>query len=238
VLRKAGFRVRPFELEVDDDDAFQSVLAYGGAVAYVYLADRSTCPAETTPCDWKRPPRYEQDVLVAAEAFYQANAKGEYAPKLRGTLDLILTRRPRPFAEADLPFEVYVGQGKLEPLSEHLRKHRRRNYVELESRLEELAVGRYGERAGDILLLARNGDVARPEERYYFAGLYHSWHGSPSRSDSEIPLILAHPKRTTAELAAVCRATLGTGRQQNVTRLLLELLAPQGHAVPKVHAER
>lgn len=228
VLRSAGFRLRPFELHVEDDAPFQSVLAYGGAMAYVYLADRSTCVAETAVCDWTRPPRFEEDVLVAAEAFHRANETGHAAPKLRGTIDLILTRRPRPFAEDDLPFEVYLGQGKLEPLGRYLQAHPRPTYVAFEPRLRDLAAGRYGERAGDILLLAHSGDVDTAQERYYFAGLYHSWHGSPSRRDSEVPLIVAHPGRTTAELRAQTTRAVPRGRQQELTPLLLELLAPDG----------
>jgi hypothetical protein len=227
VLREAGFRVRPFDLEVDAQDPFQSVLAYGGAVAYVYLADRSTCSGAHAPCDWTRPPRFEEDVLVAAEAFFRANALGKPSPKLRGVLDLILTRRPRPFAEDDLPFEVYVGHGKLEPLSSYLARHPHPTYIAFEARLKDLAVGRYGERAGDILLLAHSGDVERAEDRYYFASLYHSWHGSPSRRDSELPFIVAHPRHTSIELAEVTQRLLGTARQQDVTRFLLDLIAPK-----------
>lgn len=227
VLAQAGFRVRPFELEVDAEHPFQSVLAYGGAMAYVYLADRSTCADASAPCDWARPPRFEEDVLVAAEAFFQANATGKYAEKMRGTLDMILTRQPRFHEEDDLPFQVYVGQGRLEPLESVLARSPRPTYVKFDERLRDLAVGRYGERAGDILLLANNGNVSEPEQRYYFAGLYHSWHGSPSRKDSEIPFILAHPRRSSAELATWTRATMGRARQQDVTPLLLELLAPR-----------
>lgn len=234
VLIKAGFRVRPFDLEVDADEPFQSVIAYGGAVAYVYLADRSSCSGESDACDWKRPPRFEEDVLVAAEAFHRANTTGSPVPKLEGTLDLILTRRPRPFLEEDLPFEVYLGAGQLEPVSSYLERHPRPTYIAFESRLRDLAMGRFGERAGDILLLAHNGDVDRPEERYYFASLYHSWHGSPSKRDSEVPLILAHAGKTSAELAALTTSVPETTkrdrtqllRQQDVTPLLLELLSP------------
>lgn len=227
VLERAGFRVPPFELEVGANHPFQSVLAYGGAMAYVYLANRATCPETSAPCDWKQPPRFEEDVLVAAEAFFQANATGEYASKLRGALDMILTRKPRPYPEHDLPFEVYLGQGKLEPLASYLARHPRPTYVEFDARLRDLAVGRYGERAGDILLLATNGNVDQPAERYYFASLYHSWHGSPSRKDSEIPFILAHPRRSSADLAAWTRSAMGKPRQQDITPLLLELLAPR-----------
>lgn len=227
VLTQAGFRVRPFDLEVDAEHPFQSVLAYGGAMAYVYLADRSTCVETKAPCDWTKPPRFEEDVLVAAEAFFQANTTGKYAKKMRGSLDMILTRKPRLHQEEDWPFEVYVGQGRLEPLASYLEQHPHPTYVEFDARLRDLAVGRYGERAGDILLLANNGNVDEPRERYYFAGLYHSWHGSPSRKDSEVPFIVAHPTRSSADLATWTRTALGKARQQDVTPLLLELLAPR-----------
>lgn len=61
---------------------------------------------------------------------------------------------------------------------------------------------------------------------WHFAGLYHSWHGSPSRKDSELPFILAHPRRSRTELAERTRTSMGNARQQDVTPLLLELLAP------------
>jgi hypothetical protein len=231
VLRAAGFRLRPFELKVTEPADFQSVLAYGGAMAYVYLADRSSCMAPGTPCDWNKPPRFQEDVLHVAEAFHQANATGKGAPGLRGTLDFILTRRPRPFAEDDLPFDVYLGDGKLAALGDYLASHPRETYVAFESRLKDLAVGRYGERAGDLLLLAHSGDVERAEDRYYFAALYHSWHGSPSRRDSEVPFILAHPGQSSAELGArTLRAFGDQPRQQDIAKLLLELITPSHRA--------
>jgi len=72
-----------------------------------------------------------------------------------------------------------------------------------------LAVGPLGERAGDILLLAHNGDRDRPEDRYYFAEPYRSWHGSPSKLDSEIPLIVAHPARSDRAIGRLVRSALG-----------------------------
>jgi hypothetical protein len=224
VLKKAGYRVRPFKRDVKDSDPFQSVLAYQGAVAYVYLADRSSCADGATPCDWTRPPRYEEDVLPAADAFYRNNLDGSLAPGMKATLDLVLTRKAVPVSENDLPYEVYVGNRKTEPLGEYLRAHPHPTYVALESRLRDLAVGPHGERAGDVLLLAHNGDRDRPEERYYFAAPYHSWHGSPSLQDSSIPVIVAYPKKSTAELKEVVRSYLGReARAQDVGVLLLGL---------------
>jgi hypothetical protein len=127
-------------------------------------------------------------------------------------------------SEDDLPFEVYVGNGKTKALDAYLRAHPRPTYVACASRLRDLAVGPHGERAGDVLLLAHNGDRARTQDRYYFASPYHSWHGSPSKEDSCIPLIVAHPKRTTAELDATVRSFLGaSARAQDIGKLLVGL---------------
>ena len=225
LLRKAGFRVRPFKLHVSPkEDDFQAVLAYQGAMAYVYVADRSTCANEKQVCDWSRPPRYAEDVLAAAAAFHENNEDGYLVPEMRGTLDMVLTRRPQPYAENDLPFEVYVGEGKTVPVEKYLADHPHPTYVDVAARLRDLGEGPHGERAGDIILLAHNGDRDVPAERYYFAEPYHSWHGSPSRQDSELPLIVSQPASSTEVLGGLVRRALGDHpHQQRVTDLLLEL---------------
>jgi hypothetical protein len=223
LMTKAGYRVRPFKEKVDADTSFDAVLCEGGAVAFIYLADRSTCRDGST-CDWKRPPRYEADVLPLAEAFYKNNRDGGLAPRLKGTLDLILTRRPKPYAETDLPFEVYVGDGQTMPLGQYLQEHPHPTYIETEARLRDLAVGFRGERAGDIMLIAHNGDRDIPDERYYFASPYRSWHGSPSKQDSEIPLIVANPSFSSEQIRQRVTRVLGaTPRQQKVADVLLDL---------------
>ncbi|HEY2366700.1 MAG TPA: alkaline phosphatase family protein, partial [Polyangiaceae bacterium] len=214
-LTKAGFRVRPFKLDVAKDDDFSAVVAYGGALAYVYVADRSTCAHEKIPCDWMKPPRFEEDVIPAADAFFKAGGE---------TLDMVLTRRPRPYAEEDLPFEVYVGDGKLVPVETWLAQHPHPTYVDLAARLRDLAVGPFGERAGDVLLVAHDGDRDTPADRYYFAAPYHSWHGSPSHRDSDIPLVVANARRPRADVAAIARAALGEHPSQaKITDLMLAI---------------
>jgi hypothetical protein len=208
VLHALGWKTRPFRTSVDAHDPFDAVLAYGGAMAFVYLADRSRCTGERA-CAWDAPPRYREDVLAVADAFYRNNETGELAAGMRGALDMILVRKPKPVAEIDLPFEVYVGDGKTLPLDTYLEQHPHPTYVDVARRLEELAVGRHGERAGDLLLLAHNGDRERPEDRYYFAKPFRSWHGSPSRQDSEVPLIVANPKRTAEAIHTWVGAVLG-----------------------------
>ncbi|HEX8830405.1 MAG TPA: alkaline phosphatase family protein, partial [Longimicrobium sp.] len=81
VLRRAGFRVRPFTVEVKDEErGYQAVVAYQGAMAYVYLADRSACPRPADRCDWRRPPRMLEDVLPVVRAYDAANRTGAGVP--------------------------------------------------------------------------------------------------------------------------------------------------------------
>jgi hypothetical protein len=227
VLRRAGFRLRPFELEPDARD-YQSALAYQGAFAYVYLADRSTCPRPGDVCDWARPPRLEEDVIPAARAFHAAARTGAGVPELRGAVDLVFARPPRAVGEDALPFQVWDGE-RLVPVGEYLAAHPRPELLELERRLEGLAAGPYGHRAGDVLLLARSGLEVPIDQRFYFAAEYTSWHGSPTRQDSEIPLLVAHPGRSGAQVRERVRRAVGERPDQlSVASLLLELLGTAG----------
>jgi hypothetical protein len=210
VVRATGFRLRAFELE--DDDPFDTVLAYGGALAYVYVADRSTC---ATTCDWKKPARFEEDVVPLAEGFHAANARGAHAPSMRGSLDLVLVR------STGGELLEYVGNGRTRPLQPHA------SYLALRERLRDLTVGDRGDHAGDIVLIARNGAEPDIANRYYFSKRYYSWHGSPSPADSEIPFILAHPKHSTAELSGLVRRVAGdTTEATDITSVIVRLLAP------------
>ena len=218
ILQAAGFRVRPFGWKVEEDD-FQSVIAFGGAVAYVYLADRSTCPAAGKSCDFRRPPRYREDVLAAAEAFLRASHDGHPVAAMRGTLDLVLVR-----ADSEGPFEVYLGGGEVEEVGRYLAKTPRPGYLSVARRLRDLAVGPEGDRAGDILLITRSGAESNIRDRYYFSHTYRSWHGSPSRQDSEIPFILARRGKSRRELASIAdRALEGAPSIDRVGRLLVDL---------------
>ena len=67
-----GFRLRKFVLHpAESEQDYQGVVAYQGTMAYIYLADRSTCPAKGNRCDWQRPPRLEADVMPVIRAFYK-----------------------------------------------------------------------------------------------------------------------------------------------------------------------
>lgn len=221
LLRRAGFRVRPFELEpADDERDYQATVAYQGALAYVYLADRSTCPRPGQRCAWAQPPRLNEDVLPVVRALDRANRLGEGVPALRGTLDLILVRAP----QAGVPLAVWDGEA-LVPLSRYLQANPRPELLALEERLRGLTEGPYGHHAGDVLLLARSGMHRPIQERFYFSGRYHSWHGSPTAQDSRIPLLLAHTGRSgTALRDEVHRAVGESPSQLQITPLILRLL--------------
>ena len=180
-------------------------------MAYVYVADRSRCPRQLDVCPWQQPPRYDEDVLAVAEAYFRASRDGALVPAMKGTLDMVLVRRPRPVEDVDLPFEVYVGDGATEPIATTSRLIRiRPTWRSRSGCAGDLAVGHHGERAGDVLLVAHDGDVANPRLRYYFSKAYRSWHGSPSRTDSDVPLIVAnrgHRARTSARRCAASSAS-------------------------------
>jgi len=104
-------------------------------MAYVYLADRSTCPKPGQRCDWSRPPRWEEDVLPVARAFYRASQTGEGAADMKGALDLIFARAGRHVSEDAPPFQVFDGV-RLVPPREYLAAHPRPDLLNLAERMD------------------------------------------------------------------------------------------------------
>jgi hypothetical protein len=225
VLRAAGFRTRKFRLEpAPDEQDYQVVFAYQGAMAYVYLADRSTCAAAGQKCDWSKPPRFGAEVMSAVRAFDSVNRTGTPIPRLKGTLDLIFARQPSPFGQKQRPFEIFDGK-RLVPIYAYLAAHPRPDLLKLNERMRWLGVGPYGNRAGDIVLLTRSGLTIPIEQRYYFSGPYHSWHGSPSEQDSHIPLVLACQSKDGKDLHDLVRRVVGSQPSQlDVTPLVRAIL--------------
>jgi hypothetical protein len=214
VVKAAGFRPRKFVLTPGADaQDYQAAFAYQGAIAYVYLADRSTCRQPGTTCDWKRPPRFKEDVLPAARAFYESNKTGKATPLMKGTLDLIFARRPTPAGKDTKEYEIFDGR-RLVPIWEYLIRHPRPDLLQLDRRMLWLSAGPYGNRTGDILLLSHSG-LDRPiGDRYYFSVPYHSWHGSASPQDSHIPLIVARKDYSGADLKKVVDKIAGAQPSQ------------------------
>lgn len=206
VVAKARFRVRKASLLLDDTDKdYQAVLAYQGFMAYVYLADRSTCLHDGQRCDWKKPPRFEEDVMPVLRAFYHSNRVGRPIGKLKGTIDLIFARQPTTAGENALPYDIFDGH-ELVSIHDYLIDHPRPDLPDLEERMRLLSEGPYGNRAGDILLLARACMNIPIQQRYYFAAMTHySWHGSACDQDSHIPFILAQQGGSGEQMRSLLR---------------------------------
>jgi len=229
LLEHVGFRVRPPKLELADEEGdYQAVLAYQGAMAYVHLADRSTCPDAGMPCDWRLPPRLEEDVMPVARAFFEASRTGAGVPQLHGALDLVFAREPRGYQEDARPFQVFDGDS-LVPLPTYLERNPRPDLIRLEERMNWLSAGPYGHRSGDVLLLAMSGQERPIEQRYYFSNEYRSWHGSPSAQDSYVPLLIAHLGQSGRELRSRLRLDAGAELSQlDVVPLLCRLMESEG----------
>ena len=215
LLAKSGFRVRKALLSLGNlDRDYQAVLAYQGFMAYVYLADRSTCLEEHQACDWKKPPRFQEDVLPIVKAFYEANRTGDRVPQLKGTIDLIFSREPVAGTQNAKPFQIFDGQ-QLVSIGAYLKQHPRPDLIDLERRMQWLGAGPLGNRAGDIVLLARACMNIPIENRYYFAGVTHyTWHGSACEQDSRIPFILAQAGGSGAAMQNLMRKVGGDSPSQ------------------------
>lgn len=238
VVTQAGFRIRKFKLNLSDSEQdYQAVFAYQGAIAYIYLADRSTCPKPGDKCNWNQPPRLKQDVMALASAIWKDNHEGVPTMKLKGTIDLIFARRPVPAGRNSLPFEIFDGK-RLVPISKYLAEHPRPDLVALDKRMKWLGVGPYGNRAGDILLLADSGMDLPIDKRFYFSGPYNSWHGSASEQDGHIPLIVARKDYPGSKLKALVDKVAGKEPSQlDLVPIVRALLVSERPSTPAVPAE-
>ncbi len=238
VVKSVGFRPRKFVLTPGPNEQdYQVAFAYQGAISYVYLADRSTCPNPGQTCDWRRPPRFEKDVMPVVRAIYKENLTGDITPRMKDALDLIFARRPVKPGSNTLPYEIFDGK-RLVAIPDYLDRHPRPDLIDLDRRMRWLSAGPYGNRAGDILLLTRSG-LNRPiERRFYFSGPYNSWHGSASAQDSHIPLIVASPSHPGSELKALVERIAGDKPSQlDLVPIVRALLAtPATHPTLPVNS--
>ena len=233
VLKAAGFRPRKFVLNpAKDEQDYQAAFAYQGAIAYLYLADRSTCPNPGMTCDWKRPPRWRQDVRPVARAFYTSNKTGKPVPQMKDTLDLIFARVPTPAGQPTMEYQIFDGH-RLVPIQEYLTAHPRPDLIQLDRRMQWLSAGPYGNRSGDILLLSKSGLNIPIQKRYYFSGPYHSWHGSASWQDSHVPLIVARQDYSSAKLKQIVDQAAGAQPSHlSLVPIVLALLATEPTQAP------
>ena len=224
-VAKAGFRVRKASLVLGGmDKDFQAALAYQGSMAYIYLADRTTCPKDDDKCDWNKPPRFEEDVIPVLKSLYRSNRYGRPVAALKGKLDLIFSRQPMPSGTNSLPFEVFDGED-LVPIDDYLSEHPRPDLPKLAERMRWLSAGRYGNRAGDILLLPKACMNVPIENRYYFACMTHySWHGSACEQDGHIPFILAQANGSGQKMRSIMNKFGGASpSEREMTPLVISI---------------
>ena len=224
-VAQAGFRVRKASLVVGDADKdFQAVLAYQGSMANIYLADRTTCAKDGDKCNWKKSPRFEEDVIPVLKSLYRSNRRGRPIAGLKGKLDLIFSRQPTRAGTNALPFEIFDGK-ELVPIDDYLSEHPRPDLPELSERMRWLGAGPYGNRAGDIVLLPKACMNVPIENRYYFAGMTHySWHGSACEQDGHIPFILAQAKGSGEKMRTIMNKFGGaTPSEREMTPLVVSI---------------
>ncbi len=237
-VHKAGFRVRQARLILPNSDTdYQAVIAYQGFMAYIYLADRSTCPNEDDRCNWKQPARFEEDVIPVLKTLYRSNTRGRPVAKLKGSIDLIFARTGVPGGQNALPYMVFDGED-LVPIHEYLQAHPRPDLIDLEQRMNWLSAGPYGNRAGDILLLPRACMNIPIEKRYYFAGMTnYTWHGSACEQDGHIPFILAKTTASGTDLRSIMSDFGGDSPSERELTPLVRALFPRRLSTETAAAE-
>jgi hypothetical protein len=225
LLRKQGFRPRPFTLEpTAAQQDYQAVVAYQGVMAYIYLADRSLCQEKGKQCLWQRPPRFKEDVMPVVRALYRSGQFGVPIPQLKGKLDLIFAREPVAPGQNTRPFAIFDGKNLL-PISAYLASHPRPDLIELERRMRWLGAGPHGDRAGDIVVLPHFSFKDPISQRYYFGPRYYSQHGSPSLQDGHIPFVLARTTFSGKQLRAIANPVIDAEPTQlDVVPLIRRLL--------------
>lgn len=157
-----GLDVHDKPREGPDTDA---VVASNGGMAQVYVRRRRA--------SWDEPPRFSEDVLYVAQAFWEAHLRGVYSADLLGALDLVLIRNTeRQGWQAD--YLALCPDGALTTIGEYLTSHPEIQTVDAEARLRRLA----GPLSGDIVL------VSNYTGGFYFGGPTVGVHGGLHPQDS------------------------------------------------------
>jgi hypothetical protein len=168
--------------------------------------------------------------MPALQSIYRSNLLGRPVQKLQGTIDLIFARQPVPAGQDAKPYEIFDGH-TLVPIREYLHHHPRPDLVDLDRRMNWLSAGPYGNRAGDILLLARACTNLPIESRYYFSGTtYYTWHGSACEQDSHIPFVLAQPAGSGEQMRMLLRRFGGDSPYETQLTPLVQSLFKQPEA--------
>ncbi len=223
LIDSLGYRVRTSTVaEVDED--YDLVMVYNEAAASLYIADRSTCREPGDECDWRKPPRIQDDVLPLVTQLYAAAFDSLELGGVAGALDLILARASDPSGKTQPPFQVVTRDGWVN-VDDYLKAHPRPDLVRMAERLDWLTNGPLGHHAGDVILLARSGNDVPLADRYYFGSPRVSGHGGASAGESHISFLLAHTNATGEQMRELMNAQIGPApTQRDATPLVLRLL--------------
>ena len=110
------------------------------------------------------------------------------------------------------------------PVDAYLAREPRERYVDVERRLRELAVGPRGDHAGDVLLLARNGNEADAQEPILLLGAVPRLARQPEPHRLRDPVDPRASAECDAELAARMRAITGERVEATEIAGLIEAL--------------
>lgn len=167
--REMGFLFDALGLDVHDKPRegpdTDAVVASNGGLAHVYLRRRYA--------NWDDAPRFEEDVLTVARAFWEAHSTGRYAPDLAGALSMVLVRNTG-LDGWPAAYQALAPDGRLMPVEDFLAEHPEIQTVDAPARLRQLA----GPMAGDLLL------VSNYAGGYYFGGPTTGVHGGLHPEDS------------------------------------------------------
>lgn len=157
-----GLDVHDKPREGPDTDA---VVASNGGMAQVYLRRQGA--------NWEDAPRFTEDILYVARAFWEAHTKGAYAPDLLDALDLVLVRNTSQEGwQAN--YQALEPDGSLVGVDEYLAAHPEIHTVDTAARLRHLA----GPLSGDVVL------VSKYALGFYFGGPTLGVHGGLHPQDS------------------------------------------------------
>jgi hypothetical protein len=174
--REMGYLFDALGLDVHDKPkegpACEAVVASNGGLAYVYL--RRGAGNGQLFGEWNAVPRFRQDVLPVARAFWEAHTTARYAPDLLGALDMVLVRNVERDGW-DAAYEALTQAGDLQPVEEFLAAHADIQQADALPRLRDLA----GPLSGDVLL------VSNYSEGFYFGGPTLGVHGGLHPDDSQ-----------------------------------------------------
>ncbi len=174
-----------------EDPNCDAVMGLNGGLAHVYLQNREG--------RWADRPRFIQDVMPVAKAFWEMNAEGKYADELHNTLEMILIRDVE-HEGWDAMYRVYQEDDQVVPLEAYLAQHPELGYVDPVNRLRQSC----SEVSGDLLLVARGRDG------YYFGAPIRGVHGGLLPGESDPVLTFALPGGNPARLAWMRETVLGT----------------------------